>query len=82
MIEAQAAGLTADGKWGTPDEIAAAVDVLTETALGEELPSFFTPYAYVRYLTERPLRMTGRLRPEDLRLSEQVPVATVSDHAA
>jgi malate synthase len=76
MIEAQAAGLTAGGQWGTPDEIAAAVDILTETALGEELPSFYTPYAYVRYLTERPLRMTGPLRPEDLRQSERVPGAS------
>lgn len=76
MIEAQAAGLSADGQWGSADEIAAAVDILTETALGDELPSFFTPYAYVRYLTDGPLRMTGQLRPEDLRQSEQVPGVT------
>ena len=44
-----------------------------ETALGDELPGFFTPYAYVRYLIDRPLQMTGPLRPEDLRMSEQVP---------
>jgi malate synthase len=82
MIEAQAAGLVAGGRWGTADEIAAAADILTETALGEELPSFFTPYAYVRYLTEKPLRMTGPLVPEDLRQSEQVPGATASDQEA
>jgi malate synthase len=82
MIEAQAAGLIAGGQWGTANEIAAAVDILTETALGAELPSFFTPYAYVRYLTERPLRVTGPLRPEDLRQSEQVPGATTRDQEA
>ena len=47
-------------------------DVFTEAALGEELPTFFTPYAYVRYLIDRPLQPTGPLRPEDLRMSEQV----------
>jgi len=82
MIEAQAAGLTADGRWGTADDIAAAVDILAETALGEDLPTFFTPYAYVRYLTETPLRMTGRLRPEDLRQSERVPGAPLDREAA
>ncbi len=50
-----------------------ALDVFRETALGDELPGFFTPYAYVRYLIDRPLQMTGPLRPEDLRMSEQVP---------
>ncbi len=33
--------------------------MLIEVALGEHLPGFFTPYAYVRYLTDDPLRMTG-----------------------
>jgi malate synthase len=47
-------------------------DVFTEAALGEDLPGFFTPYAYVRYLIDRPLQPTGPLRPEDLRMSEQV----------
>jgi malate synthase len=79
MTEAQAAGLVAGGQWGTPDEIAAAVDILTETALGDTMPGFFTPYAYVRYLTETPLRMTGHLEPEDLRQSEQVPGMVASD---
>ena len=39
---------------------------------GTHLPGFFTPYAYVRYLVDRPLRMTGPLAPADLRRSEQV----------
>ena len=50
-----------------------ALDVFRESALDDELPAFFTPYAYVRYLIDRPLQMTGPLRPEDLRMSEQVP---------
>ena len=36
------------------------------------LPGFFTQYAYVKYLLETGLRMTGTLRPEDLRMSERV----------
>ena len=73
MIDEEAGRLIADGRWGLPEHIRAAVDVLTEVALGETMPGFFTPYAYVRYLTERPLRMTGPLTSGDLRMSERVP---------
>ena len=47
-------------------------DVFNESALGEDLPGFFTPYAYVRYLIDKPLQLTGPLKPEDLRMSERV----------
>ena len=58
--------------------------MLIEVALGEHLPGFFTPYAYVRYLTDDPLRMTGPLRPEDLRQSERglMPMTEPADAAA
>ena len=72
MISAEAQQLATGGQWGEPDEIAAAVDILQYAALGETMPGFFTPYAYVRYLTEKPLRMTGPLAPEDLRQSERI----------
>lgn len=72
MICEEADLLIAGGEWGTPEQVAAAQDVLTEMALGEELHAFFTPYAYVRYLTEAPLRMTGPLTRDDLRMSERV----------
>jgi malate synthase len=51
-------------------------DVFAESALGEDLPGFFTPYAYVRYLIDKPLQLTGPLKPEDLRMSERVPTGT------
>jgi malate synthase len=79
MIAEEAELLIADGRWGTPEQITAAVDVLQEVALGEQLPAFFTPYAYVRYLLELPLRMTGPLTPADLRMSEQVPLTEPGD---
>ena len=79
MISEEAELLIADGRWGTPDQIAAAVDVLHEVAMGEQLPAFFTPYAYVRYLLELPLRMTGPLKPADLRMSEQVDPAGMGE---
>ena len=50
-----------------------ALDVFRESRPGRRASRFFTPYAYVRYLIDRPLQMTGPLRPEDLRMSEQVP---------
>ena len=50
-----------------------AKDVFVEAAMGEELPGFFTPYAYVRYLIDKPLQLTGPIKPEDLRMSERVP---------
>jgi len=48
-------------------------DVFSEAALGEDLPGFFTPYAYVRYLIDKPLQLTGPITPDDLRMSERVP---------
>jgi len=60
----------------------AAREVLTEVALGDYLPGFFTPYAYVRFLIDRPLRMSGPLDPEDLRQSEHVEAATAATSAA
>ena len=70
MIDEEAGRLAREGYADRPD-IEAAREVLLEVALGEQLPGFFTPYAYVRYLTDRPLRMTGPLQPADLRQSEQ-----------
>lgn len=79
MIEAEADRLTASGQWGGPREIAAAVDILTEVSLGDMMPGFFTPYAYVKYLTEKPLRMTGHPTGDDLRQSEQVAASATTD---
>ncbi|TWE13140.1 malate synthase A [Rudaeicoccus suwonensis] len=59
----------------------AARDVLTYVALSEYLPGFFTNYAYVRYLTDSPLRMTPTSR-EDLRQSEHVGGPTTNESAA
>jgi malate synthase len=53
--------------------VSEARDVFVESAMGEDLPGFFTPYAYVRYLIDKPLQLTGPLKPEDLRMSERVP---------
>ena len=36
-------------------------------------PGFFTPYAYVRYLIDKPLQLTGPITADDLRMSEKVP---------
>ena len=47
--------------------------MFTESALDEDLPGFFTPYAYVRYLIDKPLQLTGPITPDDLRMSERVP---------
>lgn len=52
--------------------LAAAADIFTYAALGESLPGFFTQYGYVKYLLETGMRMTGPLRAEDLRMSENV----------
>lgn len=72
LIFREARRLRDSGQWGSAEEIDAAVDVLREVTLGEYMPGFFTPYAYVRYLTEDSVRMTGPLDKEDLRQSEQV----------
>ncbi|MBC9956753.1 malate synthase A [Yimella sp. cx-51] len=54
--------------------------VLEETAFGDYLPGFFTTYAYVRYLIDRPLRISGPIDKEDIRQSENVggPVGATS----
>jgi malate synthase len=70
MIDEEIGRLNREG-YASREALEAARDVLMEVALGERLPGFFTPYAYVRYLTDGPLRMTGPLRPEDLRQSER-----------
>ena len=44
-------------------------DVFVEAAMGEDLPDFFTPYAYVRYLVDRPLQPRGPVTESDLRQS-------------
>ncbi len=51
-------------------------DVFIEAALKDELPDFFTPYAYVRYLIDRPLQPKGPLGRDDLRKSIQGPFPT------
>ena len=47
-----------------------------EAAMKEELPDFFTPYAYVRYLIDRPLQPKGPISRQDLRRSIQGPFPT------
>ncbi len=51
-------------------------DVFIEAAMKEELPDFFTPYAYVRYLIDRPLQPKGPISRQDLRRSIQGPFPT------
>ena len=51
-------------------------DVFLEAAMKEELPDFFTPYAYVRYLIDRPLQPKGPISRQDLRRSIQGPFPT------
>ncbi len=48
-------------------------DVFTEVALGETLPDFFTPYAYVRYVIDRPLQPSGPVSEADLQQSMRGP---------
>ena len=56
--------------------------VLEETAFGDYLPGFFTTYAYVRYLIDRPLRMSGPLDKDDVRQSEKVGANSEAHSAA
>lgn len=56
--------------------------VLEETAFGEYLPGFFTTYAYVRYLIDRPLRISGPIDKEDIRQSEMVDSSAKAGSAA
>ena len=52
--------------------LAAAKELLEQVAFADYLPGFFTPYAYVRHLTDDSLRMSGPLRKERLRESERM----------
>lgn len=47
-------------------------EVLERSALTDELPGFFTNYAYVRFLLDEGLRMPRGIDAEDLRQSEKV----------
>ena len=47
-------------------------EVLERSALTDELPGFFTNYAYVRFLLDEGLRMPGTIDADDLRQSEKV----------
>ncbi|MEP6980915.1 MAG: malate synthase A [Nakamurella sp.] len=51
-------------------------DVFIEAAMKADLPDFFTPYAYVRYLIDRPLQPKGPISRQDLRRSIQGPFPT------
>lgn len=47
-------------------------EVLERSALTDELPGFFTNYAYVRFLLDEGLRMPREIDTDDLRQSEKV----------
>ncbi|WP_109473875.1 malate synthase A [Ornithinimicrobium cavernae] len=82
LIEEEAGRLVSELGPEAAEPLARAREVLTEVALGDYLPGFFTPYAYVRYLIDKPLRMSGPLDKEDLRMSERVPGAGRAEDAA
>ena len=79
LIAEEVGRLTSEG--GDPEGLARAREVLTEVSLGDYLPGFFTPFAYVRHLIDKPLRMTGPLDKEDLRMSERVDQDSAEDAA-
>jgi len=80
LIEEETGRLVAELGPESAEPLARAREVLEYVALGEYLPGFFTNYAYVRYLIDKP--MTGPLDKEDLRMSERVPGAGQSEDAA
>ena len=80
LIDEETERLTLDLGPESAEPLAHAREVLTEVALGEYLPGFFTNYAYVRYLIDKP--MTGHLEKEDLRMSENVPGVGQKENAA
>ncbi|WP_018155525.1 malate synthase A [Demetria terragena] len=82
VIDEEVAVLTRAATEEQVKHVEYARDVLEQSAMGDYLPGFFTPYAYVRYLAERPLRMQGPLEPDDLRQSEQVAEASSNGSAA
>ena len=47
-------------------------EVLERSALTDELPGFFSNYAYVRFLLDEGLRMPRSIDSDDLRQSEKV----------
>ena len=73
VIDEEITRLTRGQDESTVARFEAARDILTASALEDYLPGFFTNYGYVRYLTDRPLRMKGAITPDDLRQSEKVP---------
>ncbi|USQ79396.1 malate synthase A [Ornithinimicrobium faecis] len=80
LIEEESGRLAAELGGDAVEPLARAREVLAYVSLGEYLPGFFTNYAYVRYLIDKP--MTGPLDKEDLRMSERVPGADVEEDAA
>ncbi|HLS44271.1 MAG TPA: malate synthase A, partial [Ornithinicoccus sp.] len=80
LIEEEAGRLAGELGPEAAEPLAHAREVLEYVALGEYLPGFFTNYAYVRYLIDKP--MTGPLDKEDLRMSEKVPGAGHKEDAA
>lgn len=74
IIDEEVQLLTRGGDAERVRRVGQARDVLERSAMEEYLPGFFTPYAYVRHLVERPLRMQEDIDKEDLRQSEQVKV--------
>lgn len=82
VIDEEVAVLTRAASADEVRNVEKARDVLEQSALGDYLPGFFTPYAYVRYLIDRPLRMDGPLEPDDLRQSEQMHTPGANGSAA
>ena len=80
LIEEEAGRLAGELGPDAAEPLAHAREVLGYVALGEYLPGFFTNYAYVRYLIDKP--MTGHLDKEALRMSEKVPGAGHKEDAA
>ena len=80
LIEEETGRLVGELGQEAAEPLAHAREVLEYVALGEYLPGFFTNYAYVRYLIDKP--MTGPLDKEDLRMSERVPGAGSAEDAA
>ncbi len=72
LLGEELARLNQDADPQTWQRLEAARDIFEYAALGDTMPGFFTQYAYVKYLLEGGLRMTGPLRPADLRMSERV----------
>ncbi|MET3804331.1 malate synthase [Nakamurella sp. UYEF19] len=72
LVRDELARLGRDADSQAQQRLEAARDIFEYASLGDTMPGFFTQYAYVKYLLESGLRMTGPLRPEDLRMSERV----------